>query len=149
MAITAQESDFFTPPRRTSESHGRVRIAHVTHTQKGEGAAGSTIDLWRVPPGRVRILSYLSRVRTSAFGAGRQLDVGHTGYAGPNANQTLPDAGALHDGKAVGSAGAFAPDATDTLLIDSTAGTTLRATLVGGTIPDGASIEATFLYVAD
>ena len=127
-----------------------MRIAHVTHAQKGEGAAGSTIDLWRVPPGpRAHLGLPVARPHLGLRRRAASSTSGTTGFAGPNAAETAPDANALRDGKAVGSAGDFAPDALDTLLVDSTAGTTLRATVLGGTIPDGASIEATFLYVAD
>ncbi|MCB1883683.1 MAG: hypothetical protein KDG89_06770 [Geminicoccaceae bacterium] len=149
MAVTAQASDFFTVrPRQTTESHGRVRTAYVEHVQAGAGDAGSTIDLWRVPAGRVRIVGYLSRLRTSAFGAGVTLDMGHTGFSSRDGSEIAADGDALLDGKAVGSAGAFALD-EDTFLIDGTGGTVIRATVLGGAIPAGATIKATIAYVVD
>ena len=65
------------------EDHGKLRYqyfevpaANVTPA----GDANSTASLCLLPPGRVRVLPWLSRVSGGIFGASRTLDIGHAAY---------------------------------------------------------------------
>ena len=65
------------------EDHGKLRfqyfeLAAASVTPVGD--ANSTATLCLLPPGRVRVLPWLSRVSGGIFGASRTLDIGHAAY---------------------------------------------------------------------
>lgn len=162
MAVTNQSSTEYTaqtasPPtvQETTVIHGRVRFAKVTHTQDGAGDATSTVDLIKLPAGRVRLLGPLCQLRFSAFGAARTLDVGWTAYTDIDGAAVVADADGLDDGIDVSSAGTM-PLGTNTAVTDgdtyefeSDDGVVLQATVLGGTIPDAATIKGFIAYVVD
>lgn len=148
MAVTAQQSDYFDgTTKHTSAIHGRLRVAHVKHTQSGDGDANSTVDLWRTPSGKVQILAHLSEVTVSAFGAGRTLDIGHAGYTEPDGTVVAADENHLSSGKDVSSADTYV--LSFHRLYESRAGVVVQAKVEGDTIPDAATIEAYIVYVID
>lgn len=114
----------------------------------GAGDANSTIDLRQLPPGKFRIVGQASYVRTSAFGASRTLDIGHTGYTQPDGTAVAADEDALHSAADVSSAGGFVPADEiygagngGTFLVNSATVVTIEAKVEGGTIPAGATID--------
>lgn len=61
--------------------HGKLRFQFFTSAALvAEADIGSTVDLFTLPPGKVRILPSLSRIKNSAGGAGATLDIGHVAY---------------------------------------------------------------------
>jgi hypothetical protein len=112
------------------------------------GDANSTMDLRQLPPGKFRIIGQASYVRTSAFGASRTLDIGHTGYTKADGTTVAADEDAIHSAADVSSAGGFVPadenyaaGSGGTILIDSATAVTIEAKVEGGTIPAGATID--------
>ena len=117
MAVTNQKSTQRTNQTASpqvvnpaSDEGGRVRIAYFSHTQNGAGDATSTVELVKVPGGRLRIYEIVTQ--HSALGASRTLDHGFAAYA-DNDEQTVaadPDAfGADHDASAAGGVRLAAP----------------------------------------
>lgn len=112
----------------------------------------STIDLCKLPPGRVRVLPHLSRISHSAWGAARTLIVGHTAYA--SRDPGAADAEAANDD-------AFTPAALDMATasdsvplsavlkydIYSKAGVLVQAKVAGGTIPIGGTLSGCIAYI--
>ena len=56
------------------DDHGKLRFAYGKVTAAEALAANGTMALVSLPVGRKRILPHLSRITTSAFGAGRSRD---------------------------------------------------------------------------
>lgn len=131
----------------------RVHRKVFTFTQgAAAGDANSTVDLAQMQPGRVRIFTASSRVATSAFGAARVLNIGHTGYSDLNGTAVAADVDAFHSAADVSAVGAFAPtdeQATGMVEIVSRTGFLIQAQVTGGTIPAGATINGWFDYGVD
>lgn len=157
MATTAQSSTEYTNATATPvtianpDQGGSIRYLPVTFTQSGAGDASSTVDLAFLPAGRVRVIGPLCTLDISAFGASRTLDIGWTAYTDLDGAAVAADADGLDDGLDVSSASAV-PLGTvvgdgDTYMFESRDGVTLQATVLGGTIPDAATIKGFIAYV--
>lgn len=65
------------------DDHGKLRFQYFSVPAANVtviGDADSTALLCKLPPGRVRVLPWLSRVSGGVFGASRTLDIGHLAY---------------------------------------------------------------------
>ena len=137
----------------TTEMHGRLRLAYFDFTQDGAGDANSIAVLAQLPAGRIRILRHLSSIATSAFGAGRTLDIGHNGYTAFDGTVVAASVDQLVDGRDVAAAATAAPAAAagadPTVFYNSRDGVQIRAKVLGGTIPDDATIKGVLVYVMD
>lgn len=59
----------------------KIRLAHFTFVNGDTvGADGSSVNLVKLPAGRVRVLPDLSRIAVSALGASRVMDLGFRAY---------------------------------------------------------------------
>lgn len=164
MTVTAQQSTqtsnaaagvynstFLNP----AENHAKVKIARFDFTQSGAGDIGSTIDLVKLPPGKVRLLGDLSMIAFSALGTGRTLNIGWTAYTGSDASAQSGNAAGLNSaldvsaaGKSqVGSAGVLGNH--QTILFDSQSGVLIQAVVGGNTIPDQATLTGYVAYAKD
>lgn len=134
------------------DDHGKLRMQFFTVSAlTGALADGDTVALFWLPPGRKRILPGLSRITTSAFGAARTLDIGHDAYASrpsgeADANDADPDAfvdgmdvSAAVNGAAWGTTLKFDIYSIDEVLV--------YATILGGTMPVGASMSGYMAYL--
>lgn len=135
------------------DDHGKLRYQYFNLAATSvAGDANTTIDLCDLPPGRVRLLPNLSRITTSAFGAGRTLDVGHLAYdekeIGDADQVEAADPDAFIDGMDV-SAAVNAAAFSTVLKFDifSKAGVRVQATVLGGTIPQGATMSGLLAYL--
>nr|VFK58894.1 MAG: hypothetical protein BECKUNK1418G_GA0071005_100538 [Candidatus Kentron sp. UNK]VFK68617.1 MAG: hypothetical protein BECKUNK1418H_GA0071006_100438 [Candidatus Kentron sp. UNK] len=145
------------PPvfNHTTEENGRVRASVFEFTQDGAGDAGSTVALIRLPAGRVRILSHLSVIRCSAFGAGATLDVGYAAHENFKGDAVPADPDAIADGIDVSAAaqlslgGIGAGVAGPSVLAPSRDRVIILATCQGAAIPDGATLTGVICYVND
>lgn len=117
------------------------------------GDANSTVDLCMLPPGRVKILPWLSRIKVSAMGASRLLDLGHRAYSAlatpPAGNEVAEDLDALIADLDVSSAVALSAWSSTVVEWDmySRSGVMLSVQVTGGTIPIGATIEGFCAYL--
>lgn len=116
----------------------------------------TTIDLLRIPQGRIRILPYKSHVWCSAWGAARTLDLGFRAYYGSDGKTLVAEAGTqLVNAKDV--SGALAASQISTVShIDfysqasqdeRSKGPILFGTVRGDTIPIGATLEVVLTYL--
>lgn len=141
-----------------SPDHGNVRALTFEYNQGAvAGASGDDINLVRLPAGRIRVLTDLSRVNVSALGASRVMDVGFRAYSQPNASAgAAPTVVALDadyfcsavDVSAASSTlmnESTTPSRAQTL--NSTAGIDVYATITGGTIPANATVTGTIFWV--
>lgn len=161
MAITNEESTQVanksaTPPvlNDVCDDRARMRCKRFGFTQgAAAGDAGSTAVLINIPPGKLNIHAALSRIAFSAFGAARTLSIGHSGYTKPDGTVVAAAPGALKAGLDVAAAGSA--DMTgvvggdETLQIDSKTGTTILATVAGGTIPVAAKLDGQVYFSHD
>lgn len=143
MAVTTQESVEYTqvyttePPDQlsTAEMGGVLQIAFATHDQSGAGDATSSVALFKLPPGRVRVLMPSSVFYVNWTTALAKLDVGWDAYTGRDGVAVAADVDGLLDGADVDTAG---------IVTGATLGATLLAT--GGTkvfeSRDGVTIRA-------
>jgi hypothetical protein len=154
MAVLALSTNEKTEGYRSlpTNDHGKFRLQYFSLPAVAvAGDASTTVDLCDLPPGRTRILPCMSRISTTAFGAGRTLDVGHRAYQARDAEAGDPeaeDADALIDGMDV--SGAVNAAAFSTALkfdIYSKQEVTLFATVLGGTIPVAATINGFVAYI--
>lgn len=137
------------------DDHGKLRVmAFKVSALTVALAANSTVGLLWLPPGRKRILPNLSRIKTSAFGSGRTLDIGHDAYnARPNYAEAAKtaDPDALIDGLDVsGAVNAAFTEPNGNLWFDmySLNEVLIYATVLGDTMPVGATMSGyiTYLY---
>lgn len=132
------------------DDHGKIRFAYFSYTATADLSANDEIELTKLPPGRIRVLPSMSRLATSAFGAGRTLDIGHREYMKrPAGNDTeAEDVDAFADGIDVSSAVADTKFG-DALKYDiySLGGVTVFAKVLGGTMPDTGTVEGYIAYV--
>lgn len=164
MAVTAEKSTQVTnmeatPPVRlsTRDHHGRTRIAAFTFTQgAAAGDAGSTMDLVKLPAGKVRVLKTGSVIVFSAFGAARVLDVGYTAFTKSDGTTQAASVDTIHDGANVAAAGSVVLGAGTNGLgtspfidFDSRDGVTIQAKVGADTIPAGATLNGYISYVLD
>jgi len=161
MAVTTQNSTQYAntqaDPRvmnPTHDAHGRLRVARFNFTQSGVGDAGSLVRLVKLPSGKIRVILPLSRVACSALGASRTLDLGWAAHqADDGSGAVAADPNGLDDGVDVSASGAVIPGGTlggdETKLFASLDGIVLTAQVNDGTIPDGATLDGTIVYVMD
>nr|VFK12046.1 MAG: hypothetical protein BECKLPF1236B_GA0070989_102913 [Candidatus Kentron sp. LPFa] len=138
-----------------TEENGRVRASVFDFTQDGAGDAGSTALLIRLPAGRVRVLSHLSTIRCSAFGAGATLDVGYAAHENFKGDAVAADPDAIADGidvsvAAQSSLGGIGNGVeSPSVLVPSRDRAVILATCQGAAIPDGATLTGVIYYVND
>jgi hypothetical protein len=134
------------------DEHGKVRIARFDVPALAAAlSANDTIGLCYLPMGRKLVLPNQSFITHSAFGASRTLDIGHVAYARRNqaqAAQEAEDPDAFADGLDVSGAGTgvafgsvidFEMFSQDRVLV--------FATVLGGTMPVGATLSGIITYV--
>lgn len=137
------------------DDHGKIRIMYGKITQVGAGDATSSWIIGSLPPGRVRVLPHLSRYKVSALGASRVMDIGHDAYTHltepADSAQTAAAPAAFADDIDVSGATHATFPTTGGFKHDmySRDGIQLRATVAGGTIPDGATGEFLIAYVCE
>lgn len=160
MAVTAQKSDQITltentPSEKVSVNQwsGKKRIAYFSFTQSGAGDANSTVDLVKLPAGPCRVILTESYLAGAAFGASRTLDIGYPTYVGNDGEDVAADVDAILDGRDVsaasGAALTAAAGADPTVLLNSKAGVTIQAKVLGGTIPTGTVLYGYLTYVKE
>jgi len=132
------------------DEHGKLRFAYGKATAADAVAANGTIGLFWLPPGRKRVIPHLSRVTTSAFGAGRTLDIGHDAYMKrpPDNDLEAADPDAFVDGLNVSSAVTAGVMGTalkfDIYSMDEVL---VYATVLGDTMPVNGTIEVLMAYI--
>ena len=127
------------------DEHGRVRVRAFDFTQVGAGADGDTVTLCQLPGGTARVLGV--KIVNSALGASRVIKVGHTGYTNLSNVAVAADDDAFLASTSVAAAGSINGVAASK--ISSKTGLTVQATITGGTIPDGATLNGHILYSLD
>lgn len=137
------------------EDHGKLRFAYGKITQgAAAGDDGSFGIICKLPPGRKRILPFLSRYKVSALGSSRVMKVGHQAYRDRG---EVSDTGEADDDDAFMSAidvssavAAFWPSAATSALkfdIYSVDEVVIYLTITGGTIPAAATFEFAIAYI--
>jgi hypothetical protein len=157
MAVLAlksiQETDGVRKP--AYDDHSKVRFQYFEIAPVAvAGDANTTIDLCELPPGPVRVLPWMSRIKTSAFGSSRTLDIGHRAYqvkdpvAGVYTEEAENET-AFVAAKDVSSAVANDAWSATVLKYDiySKAGVMIFAKVEGGTIPVAATLSGFVAYL--
>lgn len=137
------------------DDHGKLRYcAFKVSALTVALAANDTIGLLWLPPGRKRLLPYESRLTVSAFGASRTLDVGHDAYSARSPGSGVVEAAnpdAFIDGLDVATAvtASLWTPANSALWYDmySHDETLVYATVLGGTMPIGATMSGYLAYL--
>lgn len=139
----------------THQLHGRVRVAFVTHTQVGTGDATSSVALFKLPAGRVRLLASQSKAYVNWTTASALLDLGWDAYTEADGTAVAADPNGLDDGLDVDTAGfqTFGNVAAvlltgGTKLFNSKTGVVIRATSQTATVI-GDDFVGAFFYVVD
>lgn len=141
----------------TTEMHGRVRHAYVTCLQSGAGDATSSFALFKLPPGRVRLLMRLSSAYVNWTTASATLDLGWDAYTKMDGTTQAADPDGLVDGLDVDAVGfrtfegAIAANVLlgGSFVFESKSGVVIRATSQDTAIATGDDLVGSFLYVVD
>tara|TARA_X000001382_G_scaffold108816_1_gene84785 strand:- start:31 stop:528 length:498 start_codon:yes stop_codon:yes gene_type:complete len=165
MAVTTQKSvehtnataDPITTQARPDEMHGRMRIAFFTHDQDGAGDATSSVALFKLPAGRCRILTSLSRVYCNWTTSSATLDLGFDAYTNADGTAVAADSDGLIDGLSVDTVGYFTLEGAlagvkatgGTYTFDSKDGVVIRATSQDTAIASGDDLVGYIVYVVD
>ena len=165
MAVTTQKSTEYTnstanpitTQAQPHEMHGRLRIAFFTHDQDGAGDATSDVALVKLPAGKVRLMSSLSRAYCNWTTSSATLDLGWDAHTNADGTAVAADPNGLIDGLSVDTAGYFtlegalaAEKATGgTHSFDSKEGVVIRATSHDTAIASGDDLVGYLVYVVD
>ena len=154
LALTSIQKDGVTRKYPT-DKHGKLRMDYFEIVPVVVfGDIGTTIELCDLPPGRVRLLPWESRIKTSAFGAARTLSIGHRAYQKIDPTTiTVTDepesvnafVSALDVSAAVNNVAWGATVVKYDMF--SKAGITIFATVAGGTIPVAATVQGLVAYI--
>ena len=155
MAVENLDSDLYAA--QTGGKWAPVRgvwqpVLHVPfkHTQSPAGDANSTINLVRLPAGRIRILQDGTRLYHSAYGSSRVLDVGWLAYTAFDGADVAADPDGLASKLNVSGAGNKTLDefsGMPWIELDSADGIVIRARVTGGSIPNNATLNGAFAVV--
>ena len=167
MAVTTQESTqyanvFTTVPavmNKTSDLHGRVRVAYVEHTQSGAGDATSSVALVKLPAGTVRLLLPLCYLYVNWTTASATIDLGWDAYTNLSGTAVSADPNGLLDGLSVETADVIGFEELTTLAglaatgytkeFQSKDGVVIRATSQDVGIADTDTLVGCLFYVVD
>lgn len=161
MAITTQKGDQITNldavPTVIAGSHtlhGRLRVAYFSHTQSGVGAATSSVEIVRLPPGTARLIGYLSHIQHNWTTASATMDVGWDAYTDLDGNAVAADPNGLDDGIDVDAAGittigSIVTATGRTKVFQSKGGVSIRLTSQDVAIADTDTAVGCLVYVMD
>jgi len=156
MAVTVQKSTEYTQQEgKLSDNRqywpaegGKLRVAHFTlPATTVTGDDGSSVELVRLPHGKIRVLPGLSRIDVSALGSSRVMDLGVRAYVQSDGITAV--AAILND---------FVNDRDVSSATSGTFGTTVKkdyfsakglsicALVTGGTIPIGATMAGYVVF---
>lgn len=117
----------------------------------GAGDENSTVALCKIPAGRFTLIGDLCRVRHSAFGTGRTMDIGWDAYTNQDGTPVTADEDGLHSAADVSAAGVFTPvdelGVSGMKTFDSRDGVVLRAKVEGAALLSGETIDAVFVFM--
>ncbi|MCK4958881.1 MAG: hypothetical protein KAT00_05765 [Planctomycetes bacterium] len=159
MAITTQKSTEVTAIDAgtlldTNTLKGRVRVAYFEHTQSGVGDATSSVEVVRLPSGKVRLLASQSKAFFNWVTATATADFGWDAYTDINGVAVVADPNGLDDGIDVELAGyqtfgAIVTATGGTKVFESQDGVSLRITSEDEALADGDVVAGYVLYVID
>lgn len=159
MAVITEKSDQLTnldasPPviENSHNLHGRLRIAYFSHTF-GDGDAGSSVELVRLPPGKIRLLSHLSYLEAASVAASQTVDVGWDAYTDLDGTAVAADTDGILNGGDIDTTANINLANVATLtagmkVFESQDGISIRATMVGAVVA-AETIEGAIVYVQD
>lgn len=158
MAVTIQESlqaASATGDRFPAfDRGGKLRMSYFSlPATTVTGDDGSSVNLVRLPQGKIRFWPTLSLIKVSALGASRVMDLGYRAFrkedgASPGTDEAALLNAFLND-RDVSGATAAAFGLAVKYDFFSRAGVTLCALVAGGTIPIGATMEGFACYTQD
>ncbi|MFQ5791929.1 MAG: hypothetical protein ACE5JI_15760 [Acidobacteriota bacterium] len=129
---------------------GKLRVANWTYTHAA-GAGDGEINLVILPEGRIRVYTQLSRITASQQAAGATLSIGTREFVQEDKTEVAEDADRFANALDTASGDIdetlplpAAPDRTE--LLDSQEGVTVYATIAGGNIEDGDTINGQIVY---
>lgn len=127
---------------------GKLRIAHFSWTNGATvGDDGSSVNLCKLPMGKLRVLPGLSRIAVSALGSSRVMDLGFRAYVASDGKTAVAaDLNDFVDDRDVSSAtdSHFGTDLKKDFF--SFSGITICATIAGGTLDAAETMEGYVVY---
>lgn len=160
MAVTTQKStqlsnlDASPPiPENTFNIHGRLRIAYFECVQSGAGDAGSSFEIVRLPPGKVRILAHLSWLEATTVAASATVDIGWDAYEDLDGTAVTLDVDGILNGGDVDTTVNINMADVATLVagtkdFESKSGVSIRATFIGALVA-AEVLRGAIIYVQD
>lgn len=165
MAATHQKSTEYTNAtavpvvnNQPTEMGGRLRVAYAVHDQSGAGDATSSVALFKLPAGRVRIFLGLSFFYVNWTTASATLDLGYDAYTKQDGTTATADPNGLIDGLDVDAVGlrsgedlvtALTQAAGGTYVFESKDGVVIRATSQDTAIVSGDDLAGYIVYAVD
>lgn len=133
------------------ESYGKMRSSRFSITLAAQADVTSTIDLVRLPSGRVRVLPYASKFWTSAWGAGATLSIGHRSYTGSDGVAVAADPVAFMAATSVAAVNSNTPfDQTkDKFDLFSRDGVTVYGVVGGANAPAAATLKGYVHFITE
>lgn len=132
-----------------SDVDTRMRVSYFSYTHSA-GAGDGEINLVRLGAGRLKILSDLSRLVISTFGASAVLDLGHRAYTDESSQLAVSEASQAFEANLDVNAGpvdqVWTLPANGIFQADTQEGLTIFAEVKSGNIEDTDTIEGYVVY---
>ena len=142
-----------TVPFKPTDHHGKLRMARVTYTQVANGDAADTLQMCRLPAGRVTVHGLLSNLYINLTTGSMKVEVGWLAYTDLDGADVAADPNGLDSTLDVDAVGTFnicsVQVATgSTYTFESDEGVTLEMTLTTD-VAASDSVVGFIAYVAD
>lgn len=134
---------------RPFDEHGKMRAdyAYFKNLTGAALAAGDTVNLFRLPPGAVRLTPYLSKLRNTALASGT-LSIGLRSYSKAENEDPVPEnATELLNARAMTAAGSEPLSETIKYDLYSKRGIVVFATIGGAGLPANGELEILLPYL--
>lgn len=153
MPVEHKKSDVITNLERNGFQPGLVgmRMQYIVfnHKQTPAGDATSTVELAKLPPGKVTLVGSASHVGHTDIN--NDVDVGHRAYTKPDGSIEAEDVDDLNDAEATANAGSFtlgkAVGQWQFKTYESKDGVTIFLTKNTGALPNNAEINGVIAYI--
>ena len=138
-------SDQLSASKVPAHDDSEMKYLYFSYTHSS-GAGTGEVSLGNLPSGKIRVYPELSRCTTSAFAAGSDIHLGHTGYTEPGGTAVAADDNAWVDNGDAATGGNMTFVTGEPIEYNSESGIAVEAMIDTGNIEDTDTIAGYLCY---